>query len=267
MSHKSWIFFLPLLLLGVVLLLARPAAAGSPEGEPIAQVVYQTPTAQPDGRVVYVVQESDSCLRIELLTKVTVEQIRQLNNLDANCTIRPGQEILLTIVTPEPSPTANPNVTPTPLLPTPTPYNGNGDVCVLLFNDVNGNSMREETELPLGGGAVSITEKRGQVSLTMNTLEEDKPVCNTVPEGNYNISMAIPGGFNPTTEMNKPLKVQAGDQHTLEFGAQVSSQTVEEPVDGAEQQSDNSLILAIMGGALIVGGIGLGIYVVLSRRG
>lgn len=191
-----------------------------------------------------------------------------MNNLDMNCTIQPGQKILLKVVTPEPSPTANPDVTPTPLLPTPTAFNGNGDVCVLLFNDVNGNSLREETELPLGGGAVSVTERQGQVSLTMDTLEENTPVCNVVPEGNYNISMAIPGGYNPTTEMNKALKVQAGDQHTLEFGAQVSSKVAEDSQETSEETGeDNSLILAIMGGVLILGGIGLGGYVLLSRRG
>ena len=265
MSHKSWILFVPLLLLGAALFLARPVAAGLPPGGVHPQVVYQTPTAQPDGRVVYIVQDSDSCLRIQLLTNVTVEQIRQLNNLDEACTIRPGQELLLTIVTPVASPTPNPQFTATALLPTPTPFNGSGEVCVLLFNDVNGNSLREETELPLGGGAVSVTEQRGATSLTGNTSELNEPVCNTVPEGEYNISMAIPGGFNATTEMNKPLKVQAGDQHTLEFGAQESSKQPEAP--DAEPAADNSLLLAILGGILILGGAGLGVYVLFSRRG
>jgi len=252
---------IPFLLLGAGLFMAQPAAANS-----VSQVVYQTPTALPDGRVVYIVQEGDTCLRIQLLTGVTIEQLRTLNRLDQECTILPGKELLLAVITPQPTPTQNPNLTPTPLLPTPTPFSGNGQVCVLLFNDVNGNTMREEGEQPLAGGAVSITERQGKVSRTSTTAASADPVCEEVPEGDYNISMAIPSGYNATTSLNLPsIKVQAGDLAILEFGAQASSAPQPTPA-GESAASGSGLILAILGGLLILTGIGLGVYILAARR-
>lgn len=242
----------------------RPAAA-----EPQPQVVYQTPTARPDGRVVYIVQEGDSCLRIELLTGTKINTLRELNKLDQNCTIIPGKELLLMVVTPVPTATPNPLVTTTPLLPTPTPIKGNGKICVSLYNDVNGNGVHEDSEPSLAGGAVSITNRQGSVSETLNTTDTGETLCKEVPEGEYTISMAIPGGYNATKAMNTVVKVLAGDQAILEFGAQASSQpatNVESAATTEQPAGNNNLLLAIFGGILVAGGIGLGAYVLFTRR-
>lgn len=262
MTKKTFLFSLSLLLLGALVILVQPVVADpSP-----AQVVYQTPTAQPDGRVVYLVQEGDTCLRIQLLTGTTIDQLRTLNRLDQECTIIPGKELLLAVITPVATPTQNPAVSPTPLLPTPTSYAGNGRVCVLLFNDINGDAVRETDEPTIEGGAVSIANRLGSVSVTSNTTNALDPICQEVPEGEYSISMAIPGGFNATTNLNlPPLKVQAGDQVILEFGAQIS--TVVEATTVEEPEDNSGLFLAILGGLLIVMGIGLGIYIAVARRG
>lgn len=263
MSHKTWIICIALLLLGTVSLMARPVAAETPP-----QVTYQTPTARPDGRVIYIVKPNDTCMRIQLLTNTTIEQIRTLNKLDQGCTISEGQELLLMVVTPVASPTPNPNASPTPLLPTPTPLKGSGNICVVLFDDANGNAVHEASESPLGGGAVSITDRLARISHTINTIDVPEPLlCKEVPEGEYNISVAIPSGYNPTTSMNASAQVQAGDQAIFEFGAQVSSLLPEAPGPGAEPpQEDNSLPLALMGGLLILLGIGLGGYILFTRR-
>ncbi|MBE0699737.1 MAG: LysM peptidoglycan-binding domain-containing protein, partial [Anaerolineaceae bacterium] len=153
MRNTPWIILFLFFFLGAGLIWTRPVTADFQN-----QVSYQTPTARPDGRVVYIVKEGDDCTRIYLLTGVTIEQLIALNRLDQACTLMVGKELLLAVITPQPSPTANPNITPTPLLPTPTPYNGNGQVCVQLFNDINGDATREDNELPLAGGAVSISD-------------------------------------------------------------------------------------------------------------
>jgi hypothetical protein len=267
MTHKSWILWsiapVTLIVLGIMAFGTHPVTADS---QP--QVVYQTPTARPDGRVIYIVQANDSCLRIQLLTKVTIDQLRDLNKLDQNCTIRPGQELLLAVVTPVASPTPNPKLSPTPLLPTPTVPKGNGKICVTLFDDVNGDAVHEDTEDPIGGGAVSITDQIGRVSETINTTEDPEPICKEVPEGKYNISMAIPSGYNPTKAMNTSVEVLAGDQAIFEFGAQKSTAMPENPgtTTNPPPQS-SSLPLAVVGGILILGGIGLGGYVLFTRRG
>lgn len=263
MPHKFWIFLIPLVIFGFFAVLAQPVAADAQ-----LQVLYQTPTAQPDGRVIYKVQDGDSCLRIELLTGVKVDTLRELNKLDQACTINPGQELLLAVVTPAPSPTPNPDMTATPPLPTPTPLKGTGKICVTLYDDINGNAVHDVSELPMAGGAVSISDRSGGVSQTSSTNATADPICNDVPEGEYNISMGVPGGYNGTTLLNQVLKVQPGETAILEFGAQSSSQAAVQQPAGAAQgggANNNNLMLAIMGGLLVVLGIGLGAYILFTR--
>jgi hypothetical protein len=262
MSYKPWNILIPLLLLGVIAAFAHPAAA-----YPSMQVQYQTPTAQPDGRVIYKVQEGDSCLRIELLTGVKVEVLRELNKLDTACTINPGQEILLKLIIIEPTPTLNPDMTATPPLPTPTAIKGTGKICAMLFNDINGNAVHEENELAMNGGAVSISNRAGSVSQTGNTNDGVDPLCIDIPEGEYNISMAIPGGFNGTTLLNQVLTVQPGETAVLEFGAQQSTLVASESNQQPETPTtvENNQMLAILGGVLVLLGIGLGAYILFTR--
>jgi hypothetical protein len=260
MSHKTWLLWIPLVLLGFAAFFARPVAADSS-----SQVVYQTPTARPDGHIVYIVQEGDTCLRVQLLTGTTIDQLRTLNKLDQNCTLIPGKELLLAVITPVASPTPNPHITATPLLPTQTPIKGNGKVCVSLYTDVNGDAVREDDEPALANGAASITNRLGSVSKTVSTTSSDEPVCEEVPEGDYSISMAIPGGYNPTVAMDAKISVKAGDQAILEFGAQPSSKIEAENAE-APVQENNNLPLVILGGLFVALGIGLGVYVFFTRR-
>ncbi|MDZ4159219.1 MAG: SdrD B-like domain-containing protein, partial [Anaerolineaceae bacterium] len=178
-------------LLAFGLLPAVPAAAGV---QP--QFAYHTPTPDGSGRIFYIVGEGDSCLRIELLTGVKVDQIRTLNQLDANCTIQPGQRLLLLVVepaTPEPSPVH----TPPPAEPTPTTFLGNARVCILLFEDINGNATPDSGENQVSEGVISLSDRTGEVSLTGTTTNSAAPLCfEDVPEGEYNLSVALPEGYN-----------------------------------------------------------------------
>jgi hypothetical protein len=260
-SHKPWSLLIPVLLLGIIAAFASPAAAN-----PAQQVQYQTPTAQPDGRVIYKVQDGDSCLRIELLTGVKVETLRELNRLDTACTINPGQELLLLVITPIPSPTPNPLISPTPPLPTPTLVKGTGKICAMLYNDNNGNAVHEDAETVMSGGAVSVSNRAGSVSQTGATIAGEEPFCLEIPEGEYNISMAVPGGFNGTTLLNQTLTLRPGETAVLEFGAQESTAASgEEGPQAAPQPTENNLSLALAGGVFVLLGIGLGVYIVLNR--
>ncbi len=253
---KIWFpLFAMLLLAGTALVLTSPVQADNS-----AQVYYATPTPDADGRILYVVQENDNCLGISLLTGVDINTLRTQNNLDEACSLMVGQKLLLGTVQ-EPTATEGPAPTETPVLPTPTAFNGSGQVCIYLFNDINGNAVPDGGETQLGGGAVSLSDNAGKVSLTGDTQEGAAPLCySEIPEGDYNISVAPPEGFNSTTAMNFPLVVKAGDSHSINFGAQVGSQG---PVDdpGAGQTTSTSPLLAILGGMLLLGGVGLGIYV------
>jgi hypothetical protein len=232
---------------------------------PQPQAAYQTPTALPDGRVIYKVQPGDSCLRIELLTGVKDEDLRSLNKLDTKCSIQPNQELLLAVLVVPPTATPNLGVTATPLLPTPTPKVGTGEICVVLFADVNGDAVRGTDENPILGGAVSVTDRSGTVSKTGITTNTDVTLCfKDIPEGDYNISMAVPDGYNPTTTTNYPLKLIAGNRSIVDFGAQISTRPAASP--STAPQSGRSPLLLVLGGILILGGIAIAIYFRVIRR-
>ncbi len=218
------------------------------------QVVYATPTPNAEGRVIYIVKPSETCSSISFLTGVSLDELRRLNNLKEDCALQEGQQLLLGLAD---KPAQQVTATPAGQVPTPTMPPGSGDICVLLFNDTNGNSIPDGDEVPLAGGAISVTDRDGKVSLTNPTNSSD-PVCFTaIIEGEYNISVAIPEGYNATTLLNYPLKLNGGDKSTLDFGAQPSSKAVQpSPSEGGK-----SPILGIAGALLILGGIGLGIFV------
>jgi len=229
------------------------------------QVVYQTPTPGPDGRIIYIVKEKDTCLSISLLNQIDVNQLRALNRLDDQCVLLVGQKLLLGVIS-ESSPTPGPSPTPQPTVPTPTPFNGNANICIYLFEDKNGNGIPDGDETQIPGGAVSMTDRTGKNSFTGTTPGGADPLCfGEVPEGDYNISVAPPEGMNPTTNMNYPLEVKAGDQSTLDFGAQRSNIRPVEPTSTPLFPS-RSPVLGILGGILILGGLGLGAYFWWMRR-
>lgn len=254
---------LSLLLAGLTLISLTLPAAASPQ----PQAYYQTPTAGTDGRILYSVKAGDTCISISLLNNIPLDQLRQINKIEgADCLLLVGQTLLLGVVE-EPTVTPGPAPTATPMLPTPTPFNGSGEICVLVYEDVNGNGMAEDTEAQLAGGAISITDRSGKVSLTAKTTaatgEEREPVCFAdIPEGEYNVSAGFPEGYNATSNNNYPLTLTAGDQAVLDFGAQISARALPTPVE----EGGHSPLLGILGGLLVLGGIGLGIFMFAVKR-
>lgn len=256
--HRRWFaagLFVTGLIVFLSLSLIQPAATQ-------AQVLYFTPTPNENGQIFYTVKEGDTCISVSLLNQVSLDELRRLNNLDAACVLITGTRLLLGTVEPQPTSAVLP--TETPLLPSPTPFRGTGRVCIVLFNDVNGNALAEEGETAISGGAISITDRLGRVSLTGETSASlEEPTCfDNLEEGEYNVSVAIPEGYNPTTLLNYALQVSAGDNSVLDFGAQLSSQAVPTPVS----EGGRSPLMAVMGGIILLAGLGLAIYARLLTR-
>lgn len=221
----------------------------------LAQAIIFTPTPGVDGRIIYIVKEGDNCISIALTMGITEQELRELNNLEGDdCQfLFVGDELLIGIVE-EDTPTPTPEE---PVEPTATPIKGNGTICIYLFNDENGNALAEETELPLAGGAVSVTNRLGTVNQTGTTGDSGESFCfNDIPEGDYNISVAIPEGYNPTTVMNYALTLGAGEVSTINFGAQPGS-----GLRPAFQEERPSPLFLVLGIFFIAVGVGLWFYV------
>jgi len=220
---------------------------------------FPTPTPGPDGRIVYKVQEGDTLLRIALIAGITVDELRGLNELTGD-NIFVGQDLLLGLAGPsQVTPTAGPSPTPTPLLPTPSPLPGLANLCVILYDDVNGDSIRQEEETSIPGGAISVNNRSGSVSETTQTGGGLDPFCfEELPEGEYTISVAIPAGYNPTTVTNYALRLNAGDETFIDFGAQANTEAaIEAPTPTG---SGRSPLLGIIGGLFLLAGIGVAVF-------
>lgn len=197
-------------------------------------------------------------------------QLRQFNTrLDENCTLIPGQQLVVGLVA------LNGPTAPAPTLPSPTvtatPVSGTTEVCVLLFNDMNGDALRQETEFGIDGGAVSLTNLNGSYSKTENTssaidpdTEEPVHACFVdVPAGEYNVSVAVPDQYNATMLLTYTFTVKAGDRASIDFGAQSKAVTVSETTDDG---SGRSSVLGVFGLLLLLGGAGLGYYAYRSSQ-
>lgn len=255
---------------------ALPALAA-----PNAQLTpFPTPTPGPDGRIIYIVQQDDTLWRISAVTGISIDQIRALNNLGSNDVVRPGQALLLGIGAPiEPTPTPGPTPTPAPPTPTATPGTGTGWLCVFVYEDLNGDSLRQDDEPALPGAAISIIARGGKVSLdsTMQVVAaesegvmgEDPNCFESLPEGDYNISIAVPEEYNPTTVMNYPLRILPGEQNYLSFGAQIASalpETAPETSVSPPSDTPSSNWIGIAGGLLLLSGLALGVYAMRFSR-
>ncbi len=248
---------------------------------PLAQLtVFPTPTPGPDGKILYIVQPQDTCWRISAITGVKLDTIRELNNLDINCTIMPGDKLLIGYAGPSGPTPAVGTVPPQAIVtPSPSPSPGWGILCVLLYNDLNGDSMRQEDEPSIPGGEISVSNRLGSVSLTAETPpggvataiqnptpEERGYTCfDQLLQGEYLISVAAPEGYNRTTELNQTLRLEAGQTTEIAFGAQANSE-LEAQTAIIPESPRKSPMIGILGGLLLVAGIGLGIYATLLRR-
>jgi hypothetical protein len=276
MTRRTLIGAFVFLIISFVSFVGYPTLAA-----PQAQLtVFPTPTPGPDGKIIYIVQPNDTLWRISAITGVKIETIRQLNNLGANDAILPGQKLLIGYAGPSGNaPTAGVLPTLPAMTPSPTPPPGTGTLCVLLYNDLNGDSMREETEPSIPGGQVSVGNRLGTISLTGETPSGGVAVniANPTPQergyicfdhllqGEYLISVAAPEGYNRTTSLNTTLNLEAGQTTQIAFGAQANSE-LEAQTAIIPESPRKSPLVGIVGGTLLLVGVALGIYAALLRR-
>lgn len=222
---------------------------------PQSQTGFVTPTPGPDGRVVYIVKEGDDLWTIAALSGKSLEELMALNGIQPGDYLIPGMELVLGFGGPA-QPTAAPGARPTAtsIPATATPTLGTGQICVLLFVDANGDARFEEGELALPDGEVSVIDVDGNVAGAHTTDSAPEGYCfDEIRNGDYNVSAAVPVGYNPTTAMNVPVRLNPGDVQYVEFGAQASA-----ALGGDGDGGRRSPLLGVLGLALLLAAGGLG---------
>ena len=263
-------------LLAGLLLFGMPGLARG--ARVLAEAYYFTPTPGPDGKIIYIVRDNDSCLSIALKNGISSDQITQLNNLKAaecepGATLEPGRQLILAVVEVLPTPT----ITNTPSGPTPTPFNGNGKACFILFEDLNGNGIQEAGEGYVTGGTVGVVlpenssqpynyftlPDTGQPASAI-TGASNQPVCiDGLPEGEYILTATLPQPFQPSTNLIFPAKILAGQTITVRFGAVPPGKPAPENGSGSNR---SPVLPLVFGGILVLVGAGLGAYMIFLRR-
>jgi hypothetical protein len=257
-----------------------PGAAAPAVAAPALQLTdFPTPTPGQDGRILYTVQDGDTLWRIAAVSGLSLDELRQLNNLDADAIINPGNVLLLGFGGPalEGSPTPDsviPTVVPGSVPPTPTSGPGSGEVCILLYLDENGDAIRQEEEPAVAEGAISIANRTGTVSQQEETVagpadpDEDPPrICfPELEEGEYTVTVAIPDGYNSTTDLSATFRLVPGDTTIIDFGVQLSSEAIAEVESEAPAEGGRAPLFGMIGGLLLLAGIGLAAYALISGR-
>lgn len=227
---------------------AAPANT-QPAAQPTAPVASgRTATPNADGQIIYVVQSGDTLWGIAAVHGASLDELRALNGLTSDF-ISVGQSLIIsqgqgsaptattesgataegtadpaepTAAATEPAPenTTIAQVSPTPL--------GTGIVCALIWDDANGNGVRDAAETLVLGGLLTVVDiTTGQQVDAHTTDNTAQPHCfEDIPEGQYTVSSAPPPGYNPTTPGATTLGVEAGFTSILEFGIQPSASQV-----------------------------------------
>jgi len=248
-----------ILVLGLVAILL--AGLGLPaSAAPAPQYTYvPTPTPGPDGRIIFIVTD-ESPWTIAARFNIPLEELRKLNMWGDNPITKPGDEVLLGYAGPaEVTPTPGPTAIPETPFPTPTYEPGWGIICVLLYNDLNGDSVRQEEEPSIPGGAISISNRVGTVSITESTASGlDYQCYEQLLEGEYTVSVAVPDGFNATTLTDRTVVLSPGDITYLGFAAHTRSETSSAAAQAESAQ--RSPWLGIIGGVFLLAALGLTIF-------
>jgi LysM repeat protein len=267
---------------------AVPPTAGGGGGD--APTAFPTPTPGADGNIVYIVQEGDTMWRIAAVAGMSVEQLKALNGLNSDIVVV-GQRLVLGTGTggaPEPTETeasedqgtptgeeatAEPSDTPEAEPPTETPAGTpiaaatTGEVCVMLYEDSNGDGTRGTGEGLLADGQFQLTNASSGGAVGEYTTDgSNEPHCfQDLASGNYSVEVTIPDGFNATTATTFALPLTPGGTANLEFGAQSGEGNA-----AGDGDSSSRLRTALFGAAGIIFllmAAGVAGFLVLTQRG
>ncbi|HUN23258.1 MAG TPA: SdrD B-like domain-containing protein [Anaerolineales bacterium] len=182
-------------------------------------------------------------------------------------------------------PTTDPNAQPTAEPPTATPeptqipptvaptqaLAGTGEICVTFFEDLNGNGLQEDSELPQTDAVVSLLDfaSGAQISsYTTNGVTE--PYCfSDLALGTYRVVITTPAGYTPTTGLDLEVPISAGGSASLKFGGQKTGDTATpEPTDnsGSNRTRLITALLGAFGVIFLLLAIGVAVYLIIAQR-
>jgi hypothetical protein len=143
------------------------------------------------------------------------------------------------------APTATLASTPSPVVESPTPHETErtptpaptevretGMLCVIKFEDVDGDGHRGANEALLSGWEINIDDN---IDWRLKTVESPEGICIDLPEGTHFVEEIPQAGWTQTTPLPpglQPYDVKAGQVTTVEFGNRRQEEPSKEPALG-----------------------------------
>lgn len=171
-----------------------------------------------------------------------------------------------------PTPVNTPTLTSTPT-PTVTPTPVTGSICVLSFEDPNGNGQRDLGEGLLSGAVFTISDGgRALDSYSSDGINE--PYCfHGLELGSYFVSELNPAGYESTTSDNRNVALSGGLRVEIEFGNRLMPSPTATPTVTASPSPTPAASTFTMrqaaygaGGFIIIVGVILVGFSLLQRR-
>jgi len=250
---------------GQVLIVGGAAVTPAPTQPPPPTA---TPPAAVSGTsVTYIVQSGDSLFSVATRFNLTLDQLLALNpGLTRDSLLLVGQTIVVGVATP--APTEAPAPTPTPTA---------GGLCLIAFDDGNGDGRRDSGEPSLAGVQFEVADGSGNSIARYTSTASEEPYClNDLAAGRYTVSAAPPPDRLATSETSVLVGLLAGETFHVDFGSRATpTPTPLPPIETpaptvaaqAETPRSDSAPLALLGIVLIVAaGLALGFALRARRR-
>lgn len=95
-----------------------------------------------------------------------------------------------------------------------------GSISGVVFNDLNGDGVKQPNENGLGGVVVQLLNEQGTVINTTTTAPNGSYAFTDVTPGSYTVRELDPTGYNSTTSNTVPVSVPPAGSATANFGDQ-----------------------------------------------
>ena len=203
----------PLIFILIALILFLWPAVSLAQDAPIS-------TPDPEGNIIYIVQPNDSLWSIAARSGISLQELLELNDIEEDSVVNPGDQLLIGHVTPPATPTIYiPTATLPPPMPTQTPLQLRTAICMTAFDDINRNSTLDAGESLLAG--VAFTVFNDQIVIANYITDgASEPYClEALEAGTYHVTRSKTPNEVLTTQGDWAMTLTEGSELNLAFGS------------------------------------------------